>query len=73
MRLLPTLFVAALRGPANACAVAPADTPEPEAHTALRSESSVLFVAKDYKALDARMEQYVSRKTRIECSCQTGN
>lgn len=65
MRVLSTLLIVVLLGQAaNACASAPADTPEPDAHTALRSESSALFVAKDYKTLDARMEQYVSRKTR---------
>lgn len=65
MRVLPTFFVAAWLGVAAlAGASEPATLPEPGAYVAVRRESSDLFLAKDYKALDARMAQYVAQNTR---------
>ncbi|MEQ1514738.1 MAG: DUF4034 domain-containing protein [Lysobacteraceae bacterium] len=65
MRVLSTLLLTALLGlAAEAGASDPADVPEPGAYLAVKNESSDLFIAKNYEALDARMEQYVTRKTR---------
>lgn len=65
MRVLPALFIAAWLGmAAHAGASEPAALPEPGAYVAVRQESSDLFLSNDYKALDARMAQYVSQKTR---------
>jgi hypothetical protein len=62
MRVLPTLLLTALLGlAAEAGASDPAGVPEPGAHLAVKQESSDLFIAKKYEALDARMEQPVRR------------